>query len=154
LSFCNNQLAVIDGAKSTEIYDPNGEGLYAIPGNDVIYTIEINNSGNGSADADSVFIVDAMPSEIEFYNGDIDDAGPQTDPIIGVDNGSGLTLDYVTDIGFATGTTKPTNMAECTYTPNAGYDPNVTFICFNPSGAMAAGNPAPTFALSFRARIK
>ena len=48
-----------------------------VPGNDVIYTIEFTNTGDGPTDAGSVLLIDAMPSEIEFYNGDIDDGGPE-----------------------------------------------------------------------------
>jgi len=92
-------------------------------------------------DNDSLFLVDSLPPEITFYNGDIDDGGPFIDPVIGVDAGTGLTLDYVTDVGFSDAASKPADFSECTYVPAAGYDPNVNFICVNPSGAMAAGAP-------------
>jgi len=151
--------AILTAQKSTEVYDPLSEGLYSIPGNDVIYTIEFTNTGEGDADSDSVVIIDSMPSEIEFYNGDIDDGGPQTDPVIGIDNGSGLSLDYnadinLSDVRYSDAATKPADFASCLYSPSLGYDPNVTFICFNPSGTMAAGDPDPSFELQFRARIK
>lgn len=154
IEFCDRLLANIEGQKTTEIFDPDGLGLYAIPGNDVIYTITMTNTGTGAADSDSVIIIDSMPPEIEFYNGDIDDGGPFIDPVIGVDAGTGLTLDYVTDVGFSDAASKPADFSECTYVPAAGYDPNVNFICVNPSGAMAAGDPDPSFAISFRARIE
>lgn len=154
IQVCERQIAVLEGEKTRTMYDPTNIGLYAIPGNDVIYTITMTNTGNGATDADSVFIVDTMPSEVEFFNGDMDGPGPATDPVNGVDTGSGLTLDYATDVGFSSGATKPTSMAECSYTPTSGYDPNVTFVCVNPSGEMAAGDPSPTYAVSFRARIK
>ena len=56
-----------------EIWDPNNDGLYAVPGNDVIYTITTTNSGNGNVDAATIIIFDEMPSNVEFYHGDIDD---------------------------------------------------------------------------------
>ena len=147
--------AVLNATKTTAVYDPLSEGLYAIPGNDVIYTIEFTNTGDGDADLDSVMIIDSMPSEIEFYNGDIDDAGPQTNPVIGIDNGSGLNLDYATDVKISKATSKPTSFATCTNDPLvSGYDPDVTFICVNPSGTMVAGDPDPSFQIQFRARIK
>ncbi|NNC37200.1 MAG: proprotein convertase, P [Hyphomonadaceae bacterium] len=155
LFFCPPTNAVLTAQKTTAVYDPLSEGLYAIPGNDVIYTIEFTNSGTGPADTDSVEIIDEMPSEIEFYNGDIDDGGPLTDPVIGVDNGSGLSLDYGTDVKISKAATKPSNFASCTNdTLNAGYNPDVTFICLNPSGEMADGDPDPSFQIQFRARIK
>jgi len=147
--------AVLTAEKTTAVYDPLAEGLYAIPGNDVIYTIAFTNTGDGDADLDSVMIIDSMPSEIEFYNGDIDDGGPQTNPVIGIDNGSGLNLDYATDVKISKATTKPTSFATCTNdTLVSGYDPDVTFICVNPSGTMVAGDPDPSFQIQFRARIK
>ncbi|HFB55529.1 MAG TPA: hypothetical protein ENJ46_06350, partial [Hellea balneolensis] len=130
------------------------QGLYALPGNDVVYSIVFTNSGDGPADNNSLEIIDRMPPEIEFYNGDIDDAGPFTDPVVGIDSGSGLTLTYATDVRFSNAGLAPANFAACGYTPVAGYDPNVTFICFNPKGAMAAGTPDPSFEVRFRARIK
>lgn len=95
-----------------------------------------------------------MPSEIEFYYGDIDDGGPETTAITGTDNGSGLTFNYVADVRYSNGGSAPANFAACSYTPSAGYDPNVTYICVNPSGVMAAGSPDPSFDVKFRARIK
>lgn len=146
--------AVLTAAKSTAVFDPLTLGLYAVPGNDVIYSIDFTNEGDGGADADSVVIFDALPPEIEFYNGDIDDGGPETDPVVGIDNASGLTLTYASDVAYSNAGAKPASMAACDYTPDAGYDPNVTYICFNPKGSMLAGDPDPSFQLQFRARIK
>ena len=149
---CN---ATLTGEKTIEIWDPTSAGLYALPGNDVIYTITSANTGAGPADANSIVLIDAMPSEVEFYNGDIDDGGPETTPIaFSTTGGAGLTLSYPSDIGFSNSATKPTSFSGCSYVPGAGYDPDVTYICFNPKGAMAAGDPDPTFSVSFRARIK
>lgn len=146
--------AILSGQKSVSIYDPMSAGLYFIPGNDVIYTIGVDNEGTGPADSSSIFLVDSLPNEITFYNGDIDDAGPETDPVIFLDNSSGLSFNYTTDIKYATGTIKPSNMSGCNYNPTAGYDANVTFICIQPTGVMVAGTPDPGFEVQFRARIK
>ncbi len=102
---------------------------------------------------DSIEIIDALPPEVTFYNGDIDDAGPETDPVSFTQIGAGLTFTYASDVAYSNSATKPVNFAACTYTPTAGYDPAVTYICFNPKGAMASGTPDPNFSLSFRARI-
>jgi uncharacterized repeat protein (TIGR01451 family) len=154
LNFCPVLTAELTGQKTAEVYDPLSEGLYMVPGNDVVYTITFTNVGDGAADSDSVEIIDAIPSEIEFYNGDIDDGGPETTAVTGTDNGSGLTFNYGADVGYSNGGSAPANFAACAYTPAAGYDANVTYICVNPSGVMAAGNPDPSFAVKFRARIK
>lgn len=152
--FCKATNAVLNAVKTTQVFDPTNAGLYAVPGNDVIYTIEFTNSGDGPADNDSILIIDGLPDEIEFYNGDIDGPGPQTTPVTGTDNGSGLTFNYASDVRYSNALSRPVNFAACSYTPSAGYDPNVNYICVNPKGTMAAGTPDPSFAIKFRARIK
>jgi len=127
---------------------------HAILGNDVIYTLSVTNSGTAPVDTDTVFLVDTVPDEIDVYIGDIDDAGPETDPVSFADAASGLTFDYANDVRFFNGATLPTTFTECNYTPSIGYDPNIRYVCFNPKGALSAGDPNPNFSLSFRARIK
>lgn len=145
----------IEAAKSISIWDPTSAGLYALPGNDVIYTITGTNTGIGATDVDSVMLIDTMPSEVEFYNGDIDDGGPEVNPVsFAQTGGAGLTFNYATDVGFSNSATKPTSFPACSYTPSTGYDASVTYICFNPKGSFAAGTPNPTFSISFRAKIK
>ena len=143
----------LSASKSVKMYDPLSLGLYSIPGNDVIYTIVIENTGASAVDAGTLVLMDAMPGEIEFYNADIDDAaGPETNPVAFVDGGSGLTFMYNSDVAFADTATKPANFAGCDYTPTPmSYDSAVNFICFNPKGPMAA---ASTWSVKFRARIK
>ena len=147
-------LAEIDTSaiKTVKVWDPDNLGLYAIPGNDVIYTITSTNEGD--VPVNSVFLVDTLPSEISFYNGDIDDAGPETNPVSFSHTGpTGLTLTYTGDVGFSKGSTRPTIMAECNDTVASGYDADVNYICFAPQGQFLAGVPEPRFSVSFRARI-
>ncbi len=147
--------ASLTGSKSVNVWDPQGIGLYAVPGNDVIYSITGSNSGEGSTDVDSVVLIDTMPAEVSFFNGDIDDGGPETDPVtFSQSTGAGLTFSYATDVGYSNATTRPANFNECNYLPTSGYDETVTFICFNPKGALTAGDPDPNFTVSFRARIR
>jgi len=120
--------AVLSGDKTIEIFDPASEGLYAIPSNDVIYTISISNVGTGRADLNSLFLVDSLPPEIAFYNADIDDGGPETDPVDFSQSSAGLNFDYARDVGFSSSAAKPTSFADCSYTPAAGYDPAVRHI--------------------------
>ncbi len=139
--------------KSVTLFDPNNEGYYAVPGRDVIYTISIQNTGSGTADRDSLVLIDVMPSEISFLNDDIDGStGPEQNPVSFADSGSGLTFDYAADVGYSSATVKPANFAGCDYTPlGAQYDPAVTYICFNPKGEMLPGS---SWAVSFRAKIR
>ena len=81
-------------------------------------------------------------------------AALKTNPVTGTDSGSGLTFNYATDVRYSNAAVKPTNFAACGYTPSAGYDPAITFICLNPQAAMAAGDPDPSYQFKFRARIK
>jgi len=115
----------LSSVKTVDVFDPGNAGLYAIPGNDVIYSISITNSGNIAIDNNSLFLVDNFPTDIVFYNGDIDGTG--NDPVIMETTGSpGLTFDYATDVRFSDSLTAPTNIGQCSYgaVPNA-YDPNV-----------------------------
>jgi len=112
--FDNNQTADLEAEKTVSMFSGNAS-VYSIPGSDVIYTIKADNSGSGPVDSNSIFLVDEMPPEVDFYNG----------------------------------------ISACNYTPVVGYDPDVTFICFAPKGAMSEGTiTGSTFAASFRARIK
>ena len=131
------------GDKTIEVFDPAAEGLYAIPSNDVIYTISISNVGTGRADLNSLFLVDTLPSEVAFYNADMDDGGPATDPVSFSQNSASLNWSYTRDVGFSSSVTKPANFAACNYTPTTGYDPAVRHICFAPNGRMQFGNPDP-----------
>ena len=144
----------ISGNKTVEIWDPAAAGIHALPGNDVIYTISTTHEDGPALDAESLFITDQVPPQVRFYNGDIDDAGPETNPVSFADNGSGLTFDYGTDVGFSNLAAKPTAMTDCTYTPAAGYDAAVTHICIQPTGTFQSGTPDPSFSISFRAQIK
>ena len=133
--------AQLFSTKSAAVYDPSATGLFAIPGNDVTYTITTTNLGAGSVDADSILIVDDLPTEVEFYNGDIDGAGPLTEPVAFIQSGAGLTFSAATDLGFSNSVTAPANFSACNYVPSPGYDPTITFVCFNPKGAHVRRKP-------------
>ena len=151
-SQCQEASAAITASKSVSVYDPNALNIYATPGNDIIYTITVANAGPGNASADSLFLVDNMPSEISFYNDDQNGTnGPEVDPVIFSDSGSGLTFNYNSDVGFSNAAAPPTDFSACNYTPvSSGYDDTITHICFNPKGEML---PNSNWSVSFRARI-
>ena len=145
----------ISVAKGSSLYNPAAANLYAVPGNEVVYSITTTNSGNGPTDGDSMLVVDTMPAQLEFYNADYDGAGPVVGPIEFVSNGANLTFTPGTDVRYSNAVTAPANFAACSYTPIAGFDANVRHICLTPKGTMPSGaSPSPNFIIRFRARIK
>ncbi len=149
ISFCGGN-AQLSASKTVEVY--GGPGAFAVPGNDVIYTITVSNIGTGPSDPDTIMLIDLMPEQVSFFNGATAEFGGAA--IGWADVSSGLTFDASADVGFSASTSgPPASFAACNYTPTAGYDRAVTHICFNPKGTMNAGDPDPSFAVSFRARI-
>ena len=151
--FKDEQIASIDVNKTVALAADNPTP-YAIPGNDVVYTLSADNTGNKTIDADSIFIVDGIPDNVTFYNGDIDGPGPLTDAVVFDAGASGLTFNSATDLGFSTSAVKPADFSACNAAPAAGYDPAVRWICFNPKGKFRAGSLAPSdFSFDFRVGI-
>jgi uncharacterized repeat protein (TIGR01451 family) len=140
--------------KTVSMVGTSGAASFAIPGSDVYYTLTVTNSGSGRTDSGTLFLTDPIPDEVEFFNGDIDGAGPATGAVYFTQNGAGLTFSLATDVAYSNAVSAPASFAACTYTPIAGYDPNVRYLCLNPKGQMLAGSPSPTFSAQFRARIK
>lgn len=133
---------------------PLNAGDYDLPGSDVVYTFAVTNEGDGAVDTDSIILIDSLPPEIIFYYGDHDGPGPSTDVVGFEETSTSLSFDPNSDALFSNGTTKPSDLSECNYTPSAGYDPNVKYVCFNPKGRMLGGDPNPNFNIRFRARIQ
>lgn len=141
--------------KSVTVYNPTGTTPFALPGNDVVYALTVQNSGSGTVDSNSLFIVDTLPAQVTFYNGDMDGTGPATGAVYFTQaNGAGLTFTLATDAKYSSSATRPTNFAACTYAPAPGYDANVKHVCLNPKGTMGAGTPNPSFTAQFRVQIK
>ena len=148
-------LPTISVVKTSTVYDPTSSNLFAIPGNEVVYAVTTTNSGNGPTDGDSLFVVDRMPSQLEFFTGDYDGPGPVVGSVEFISNGANLTFTPSTDLRYSNAVSAPATFAACTYTPVATYDANVRHLCLNPKGTMPSGtSPAPNFVIRFRARIK
>lgn len=140
----------LEGARNFTVYDPNNEDLLLVPGNDAISEVTITHIGSSPVSADSIELVIDIPDSTTFYNGDIDDAGPETNPVIFEESSpTGLSFNYASDVRYSTNATQPA-YADCNYTPGTGYDASVTFVCLNPKGVMLAGSPDPSFTVSFR----
>lgn len=147
--------AELEAAKTVRTFDPLAEGLYAVPGNDVVYEITVTNRGAGATDNGTMLLIDRVPDDVTFFNGDVDGPTlPETGVVAFINGGSGLSFTPATDLAFSNAATQPSLFSQCTYVPAPGYDPAVTHVCLNPKGAMAAGDPDPFFRVEFRARIK
>lgn len=143
--------AALDVQKTMTVFDPLAEGLYAVPGNDVLYTITVTNTGTGSVDTDTIFLVDALPDEVDFFNGDVNGVG--TGRIMFTESGTALSFDPFLDVTFSDATVRPIDGSDCNYVPINGYDPDVRFLCFAPKGILNAASPDPVFQLTFRVRL-
>ncbi len=142
--------AFLEASKTVSL--ASGGTGYATPGSDVIYTITTINRGDGSADNNSLFLVDTLPNDIRFYNDDPYDGSGS--PVSFSQDRADLSFLYNRDIGYAQSGPRPTNFSACNYTPVGTYDPTVAYICFAPQGSMAAGDPDTSFSVTFRANIK
>ncbi|MFA5989564.1 MAG: GEVED domain-containing protein [Sphingomonas sp.] len=147
-------LAALSITKTSSIYDPVSAHLLAVPGNDVLYRVTVANGGSGPTDSDSLFVVDAIPTTVEFYNGDVDGSGPATGAVAFAQGGQDISFSPATDLRFSSQATPPTSFAACNYTPVSGYDANVRYICLNPKGELPAASATSNFYVEFRARIK
>ena len=116
-----------------------------IPGGDVIYTLTVTNNGGSPVDLSTTVLTDPIASNLIFYNGDIDDAGPLTTNYDFSSATSGLSF------SAASLTYSNNGGATYAYAPTAGYDSAVNALRFAPTGSMAANS---SFTLKFRARIK
>jgi hypothetical protein len=142
--------------KSAQIErDPvNGTGgPKAIPGADVLYTLQASNSGSGTADNNSLYFIDPIPLNTKLFVGDLGQGGPVifSDP----DADSGFispplpfTLAYFSDAACS---------SSMTPSPDTdGFDASVRCLRINMTGAMsgAVAPVTPDFALTFRTRIQ
>ena len=119
-----------------------------IPGAVVQYTIQVANSGPTAVDANTVFMLDALPTAIAV--------GTAASPVFADGTPtSGLVFTPATDVRYSNAAAAPASFAACTYTPIAAYDPAVRYVCINPKGTMAGSTGIPTsFTVSFNAQVK
>lgn len=138
----------------TTLSDPiNGiNNPKSIPGSVGEYTIYIENQGSGTADTDTITIVDSIPEEYALITSNIA-AGKPYDFIDGSES-SNLSCNFVslgdfTDcIDFS-----DDDRSTWTFVPNGAVDPDVTDVRFNLSGQMQkddGASPYPSFELQFQ----
>lgn len=143
-------VAALTVAMTSDVFDPPADNPFATPGNDVLLTTTVSNGGTGSTDTDSLFVAIALDPNNSFFN----DVTPALGGIVGFQSGSpGLTFTPGTDLRFSNSAAAPGSLAECTYTPAAGFDPQVRHVCLNPKGTLPSGGPEGQFTFQLRVRI-
>ena len=124
---------------------------YALPGNDVEYTVTIGNTG-GPVDAGSLRFIDALPATTTLFTGDLDGAG---NSVIFEDNSvpaSGLTCCSGANIDYSDSVTTPPVFG---YIPTSDYDDAITYIRIIPAGSVRDSQSDPVSVnFKFRSRIK
>lgn len=153
-------IPVISTSKISQVWDPGSALLKAVPGNEVLYRVNVTNSGLAATDSDSVLIIDTLPTQLSLWNGDIDAGGPETYSSVGQagfsqSNGAAMAFAPSTDLRVSTATTPPTSFAQCSSLSLDGtFRSNVRYLCLRPRGSLAAGAASPTISFVFRARIE
>jgi uncharacterized repeat protein (TIGR01451 family) len=133
-----------------------------IPGAAVRYDVTVTNTGFGTVNANTVYIVDAIPANTDLYVNDI--AGAGSGPVAFSNGAPTSALTYTfTSLASTTDDVSFSNDGGATYSytpvPNgSGVDPNVTHLRINPKGTFAGdpvpGAPSPSCTASFRVRIE
>jgi len=144
----NKTVSIVEG--------PSGEvsELFSIPGATAQYSIEISNVGIGSVDADSLILVDSIPSGVSLIVSDFGLLG--SGPLSFSDDTptSGLIYNFTTladltdNIDFSSN-----NGASFDYIPVPtanGTDPAVTHFRFRPSGSFRGADASITPAITIR----
>lgn len=144
ISFCPLPVIGVSKASAPYVTAAGDPARFAAPGADVLYAITVTNTGGSPVDLSSMLLADALPPQMIFYNGDIDDGGPLTGNFEFTGGSSGLSL--------APGNLAYSNNGGTTYAyaPSAGYDPAVNALRIGPVGTMAANS---SFTIRFRARV-
>lgn len=138
------------------ISDPvnNTTNPKSIPGSIGQYTIEIENQGTGTADTDTISVIDTIPQNFELFTGNVA-AGKPYDFIDGSISSS-LSCDFIS-LGDFSDCVDFSNDDRATwnYVPNGSFDSGVTDIRFVPLGKMTKDDgaaPFPSFELHFQVR--
>lgn len=141
LSVSNPNLAItLDNA----VYDPAVENRKAVPGEDMLHSATVVNTG-GPVDADALAIVLDIPNPLSFKVGSI----TFTDAVGG--GASGLTCCYSVEYSSTAGPA----YTWTTTAPTGTYNPNVRGLRLIPSGAMNDGSSSATgFKFTYQTQIQ
>ena len=127
-----------------------------IPGAWAIYSIQVTNTGPGTADAGTVAIGDDIDANTSLFAGNFDGSGSPFEFIDGTGaEASGVSLNFA---GLGNGTDGVTflNGLGSSITPTAGFDPGVASFRLQLDGAMngASGTANPNFTIRYRVQIE
>lgn len=143
-------VAALNVAMTSEMFDPPADNPFATPGSDILLTTTVTNTGTGSTDTDSLFVAIAIDPTNVFFN----DVTAMLGGVVGFQTDApGLSFTPGTDLRFSSNAAPPASLAECTYTPVQGYDPQVRHVCINPKGSLPSSPPQGQFAVQMRVRI-
>lgn len=117
-------------------------GAYNLPDNEVIYTLTVTNTGGSPVDAASLLLLDQLPTTLDFRNQPFD--GTTTLPVK-------LTATGAVTLAASSLTYQQRGGTTYTYTPAAGFDPQVGALRIVPQGELGAN---ASMTLQFRARIR
>lgn len=146
--------------KVSQVWTPSAFSHFALPGNEVLYQITVANRGLANPDANSVLVVDVLPSRLSFWNGDIDAGGSDTNPAVAPvgfsqANGASMTFNPSTDFKVTYGGAAPTSYGQCSSLPMDGsFRTDVRYLCLRPNGVLSASANSPAVTFTFRARIQ
>ncbi len=124
----------------------------AIPGAEMLYTIQSSNQGKGWTDTDTVILSETIPANMDLFVGDIGDPG--LGPVVFIDGfpASGLSYTFPSDLEFSS------NNGSTWYTPIPGgdYNSEVTNIRILPKGQFngSDGINHPLYEIRFKMRIQ
>jgi parallel beta-helix repeat protein len=143
-------VAALTVAMATQLFEPPPGNPFATPGNDLLLTTTVSNSGTGGTDADSIFLAIRVDPANAFFN----DVTAALGGVVGfATDAPALTFTPGTDLRFSSSAAAPTAFAQCTYTPAPGYDSAVRHVCVNPKGTLPSDGPQGQFTLRLRVRI-
>lgn len=128
--------ARLDVVTTSAPFVSNPANPLATPANDLSLSTTVTNPGTGSTAADSIFLAITINGATTFLNAPT----PAFGGVVRFQSSSGsLTFTPATDLRFSDAATRPTALAQCTYTPAADYDPQVRYVCLNPKGTLPSG---------------
>ncbi|MGL6159619.1 prealbumin-like fold domain-containing protein [Microbulbifer sp.] len=143
------------------VWDPvNGaDDPKAIPQSISSYALRLSNAGDGSVDADSLVLRDALPADVDLYVGDL--AGAGSGPVVFTegDPASGLSWEYTSLDSGTDGLDFSLDGINWDYVPVPdadGFDAAVRHIRLRPGGGMnpASGGLSAWAEFGFRVRVR
>ena len=132
----------------------------AIPGAELLYSLNVLNSSAGYPDSNSVVVVQSVPAQASLFVRDLGAAGSGPVAFAQGTPSSGLSYVYSGLSSTSDGLAFSNNGgASFVYTPvpdSTGYDSAVTHIRVTPSGTFAgsSGSGSPNFTVSYRVKVK